>query len=625
MPTAQRSSSSRLRSALARVGRGLAWLWRLSNAVRVAILNVLFFAVVVVLLVVLLGDDEPDFAEHNALVLAPKGTIVEQLAAGGPSLSSMVVGGSEEETLLRDVVETIERAADDERIDVLVLDLSKLRSAGVSKLQEIAAALAAFRAKGKPIIATADGYSQAAYYLAAHASEVYLHQMGEVGITGLGRYHMFFKDALDRFEVQWHIFRVGKYKSAVEPYIANAMSPEAREADLEWMSDLWAAWITDVAAARGITEASLVDYAQHFDDHVVRANGDTAAAAVAAGLVDHTGGRDVVRARLVELVGEDPKTHDFHRIDADAYLAYAREQSPRRHTGDKVAVIVARGMIVDGEAPAGTIGGDTTAELIRKARNDEDTKALVLRVDSGGGSAFASEVIRRELELAREAGKPVVVSMGSVAASGGYWISTSSDEIWASPTTITGSIGIFGMFPTFERPLAHQLGVHTDGVATTPFADVSPSRALDPAVARAMQSGIENGYREFLARVAKARGMTTEQVDAVAQGRVWSGQDAHAAGLVDQLGGLQQAIASAATRAGLGEEYQVEYVEKELELAERIVKGALGDASAGLATAPGFASSPYAAVVRHFEEQARLVAGLNDPRGIYAYALVDVD
>jgi protease IV len=372
-----------LRSILARLARGFARLWKWSNVVRVAILNALFFAIVVTLLVVGLRSDAPDFADDNALVLAPKGTIVEQLSGGGPSLSSLVTGGPEQETLLRDIVETIERAGEDDRIDVLVLDLAELRSAGVSKLQEIAVALAAFRAHDKKVIATADSYSQAAYYLAAHADEVYMHQMGEVGITGLGRYHMYFKDALDRFEVQWHIFRVGKYKSAVEPYIANEMSAEAREADLAWMGDLWAAWVADVAAARGITEANLVDYAQNFDAHVVRANGDTAAAAVAAGLVDHTGGRDVVRDRLIALVGEDPETHDFHRIEADEYLAFAREESPRKSTGDKVSVIVARGTIVDGKAPAGTIGGDSTAELIRKARLDEDTKALVLRVDSG--------------------------------------------------------------------------------------------------------------------------------------------------------------------------------------------------------------------------------------------------
>jgi protease-4 len=625
MVTAQRPKSSKLRAVLTRVGRVLARVWKVSNGVRVAMLNVIFFAILITLLVIVFRDAKPDFADKNALILAPKGTIVEQLSADGPSLSGLVTGGPGAETLLRDMIETIERAGDDDRIDVLVLDLAELESAGISKQQEIAAALTAFRGKGKPVIATADHYSQAAYYLAAHSDEIYMHAMGEVGITGLGRYQMYFKDALDRFEVQWHIFRVGKYKSAVEPYMANEMSPAAREADLEWMGDLWQTWIADVAAARSITTADLLDYATNFDAHVIKANGDAAAAAVAAGLVDHTGGRDVVRDRLIALVGENEKTHDPNSVKADEYLAYARDESPRKAWGDKVAVIVARGTIVDGEAPAGTIGGDSTAKLIRKARLDEDTKALVLRVDSGGGSAFASEVIRRELELARAAGKPVVVSMGSVAASGGYWISTSADEIWASPTTITGSIGIFGMFPTFDKPLAKHVGVHVDGVATTAFAGLSPERPLDPAVGRMIQSGIEHGYREFLSRVATARNMDVAAVDEIAQGRVWSGADAYEKGLVDQLGGLKEAIASAATRASLGDDYQVEYVEKELELKDRIVKGMLGNAAAHIEVVPGFASSPYAAVLRHFAEQAQIFAAMRDPRGIYAYAMVDVD
>jgi protease IV len=622
---ATRTSNSKIRGLAGRLGRVLKRLWKGINSARIATMNLLFVAVVVGLVVLLLHSEAPDFHDDNALVLAPKGTIVEQLSGEGPSVSSLV-SGAEQETLLRDLVETIERAGDDPRIDVLVLDLSELQSAGISKLQEIGAALVAFKAKDKKIIATADSYSQTGYYLAAHADEVYMHGMGEVSINGLGRYHTYYKDALDRFEIDWHIFRVGKYKSAVEPYLRNSMSDEAREADLAWMGDLWEAYIADVAAARGITSAELLDYATKFDEHVVRNDGNAASAAIAAKLVDKVGGRDLVRDRLIELVGEDEKEHDFNRVDGERYLAYVREESPKPITGDKVAVIVARGSIMDGDHPAGVIGGDSTAALIRKARNDEDVKALVLRVDSGGGSAFASEVIRREFELARAAGKPVVVSMGSVAASGGYWISTASDEIWASPTTITGSIGIFGMFPTFDKPLAKHLGVHTDGVATTPFAGVTPERSLDPAVARALQSGIEHGYREFLLRVASARNMTTEQVDAIAQGRVWSGADAHAAGLVDQLGGLQDAIASAAKRAELGDDYRVDYVEKELDLKERVIKGMLGgDAEATTAFFPSLAGTPYAEVLRVFEEQAKILASFNDPHGVYAYALVDVD
>lgn len=605
--------------------RGLAKLWKWSNAVRVAIVNVLFFVLLIVVLAFAMRSDAPDFAEKNALVLAPKGTLVEQLSAEGPSLSGLITGGAGEETLLRDVIETIERAAEDDRINVLVLDLSDLSSAGISKLQEVKAALTKFRATGKLVIATADAYSQPAYYIAAHADEVFMHSMGEVSLTGYGRYHMYYKDALDRFEIEWHVFRVGKYKSAVEPYITNRMSPESREADLAWMGDLWRAWIVDVAAARNISEDKLLDYAQNYDAHVAATNGDSSAAAVAVGLVDHVGGRDAARDRVIELVGEDKKSHSFHKVDAGEYLAHERDENPRKASGPKVAVIIARGSIVDGEAPAGTIGGDTTAELIREARLDEDTKALVLRVDSGGGSAFASEIIRREFELARAAGKPVVVSMGSVAASGGYWISTAADEIWASPTTITGSIGIFGMFPTFEKPLAKHIGVNVDGVATTPFADISGERALDPAVGRMIQTTIEHGYREFLQRVATARNMTVEQVDLVAQGRVWSGEDAYNHGLVDQLGGLSEAIASAAKRAELGDTYRVDYVEKDLDFKDRMVKEVLGGAVAELSIAPGLASTPIGAVVRHFEEQAKIMAAMNDPRGVYAYAMIDVD
>jgi protease-4 len=608
-----------------RIGRVLKRAWTISNAVRVALLNLLFITAVIALVVWLWRNDGPSFSDRNALVIAPKGTIVDQLSGDGPSVSALLTGGPSQETLLRDLLETLERAAEDDRIDVLVLDLSELRSAGVSKLQELGAALTAFRGKGKKVIATADNYSQAAYYLAAHSDEIYMHEMGSVAIIGLGRYHTYFKDALDRFEVQWHIFRVGKYKSAVEPYMRNDMSAEAREADREWMADLWQAYLADVSAARAIDAAALLDYAEHYDDHVVRAGGDSAAAAKALGLVDHVGGRDIVRDRLIELVGEDERKHEFHRVEADEYLAFVRDESPRLRIGSKVAVIVARGNIMDGKQPPGAIGGDSTAELIRKARLDEDVKALVLRVDSGGGSAFASEVIRREFELARAAGKPVVVSMGSVAASGGYWISTASDEIWASPTTITGSIGIFGMFPSFHQTLASNVGIHSDGVATTRFADVSPQRNLDPAVARALQSEIEHGYQAFLARVAKARNMTPEQVDAIAQGRVWSGVDAQAAGLVDQLGGLSDAIASAAKRAELGDSYWVEYVDRELDLKDRIIKELLGGQAEHVGVLPSLAGTPYEKVLQELEEHARVMASFNDPRGIYAYAMIDVD
>lgn len=617
-----------VRIAAAHAGHVLKILWRFVDRARRATVNLLFIALAAALLFALAYRDVPDFADETALVLEPNGVIVEQLAAKTPSIGSLMGGGGEE-TLLRDLLETLELAAEDEDVSVLVLDLSKLQGGGMSKLQELGAALDAFKkTSGKKIIATADNYSQAAYYLAAHADEVYMHQMGQVSIVGLARYQTYFKDAIDQLEVQWNIFRVGKFKSAVEPYLGNEMSPAAREANLAWMSDLWDAYLEDVSMARGIDESLLSDYVQNFDRHLDRANGDSALAAKNLGLVDHIGGRDLVRGRVIELVGEDDDTHTFHQIGGGEYLAYARDRDgPLDLTRPRVAVIVARGTIMDGEQPPGTIGGDSIAALVRKARLDENVKALVLRVDSGGGSAFASEVIRREFELARAAGKPVVVSMGSVAASGGYWISTASDEIWASPTTITGSIGIFGMFPTFERTLG-RVGVHSDGVATGPFAGTSVERGIDERVAASLQRGIEHGYHEFLSRVAKARGMTIEEVDAVAQGRVWSGVDAHAHGLVDQLGGLEQAIASAAKRAELEEgEFEIDYVSKDLDFKDKVLGKVLGETAeaAEQAFMPIAGDGPYAEIARFLAEQARTLASFNDPRGVYAYSFIDVD
>ncbi|MBL4687901.1 MAG: signal peptide peptidase SppA, partial [Nannocystaceae bacterium] len=477
------------------------------------------------------------------------------------------------------------------------------------------------------IIATADNYSQSSYFLAAQADEVYVHEMGGVTLEGYGRYQMYYGDALGRLEIDFNIFRVGKYKSAVEPFLRNDMSEAARAANLEWMGDLWTSFLTDIGTARELNVETLRDYSLNYDRKIAETDGDSAKAALNAGLVDHAVARDKVRARLIELVGEDTEEHTFNQIAGEEYLAYMRsEKGPENPSSDAVAVIVARGAIADGEQPAGSIGGDSTAALIRQARTDDKVKALVLRVDSGGGSAFASEIIRREFELARAAGKPVVVSMGSVAASGGYWIATASDEIWASPTTITGSIGIFGMFPTFQRPLAKHLGIHVDGVATGPLAGVRSDRALDPRVGQMIQRQIEHGYDEFLARVSEARDMTREEVDLIAQGRVWSGQDAHAHGLVDELGGLSQAIASAAAKADLGENYRVQYVAKELDFKDQLLHSLAGNAEVQQAVR-AFAGQGivFAPLVRFLEEQIMVVSAFNDPNGVYAYAFIDVD
>jgi len=602
-------------------------LWRGLDQTRRITVNVLFVVLVVLLIGWLLSGDGPDIPDRTALVLAPEGDIVEQLS-GDPLDRAIeeLAGGAEPQTLLRDLLDTIAAAKDDDRVQVLVLDLDRMGGAGLSKLRDLSAAIADFKSAGKKVVATADGYSQSSYYLASTADEIHMHEMGLVLLPGYGRYRTYFKEGLDRLEVDVNIFRVGEFKSAVEPLLRNDMSDEARKANLEWLGDLWDVYLTDVAAARGMSKEELQGAIDGFLD-ALREDRRTAKTAQRLGLVDHVGNRDAVRDRLIELLGEDEEGTSFPQVAHETYLASLDQRASERAGDAEVAVIVARGTILDGSAPPGEIGGDSTAALIRDARQDDAVKALVLRVDSGGGSAFASEVIRREFELAQAAGKPVVISMGSVAASGGYWISTASDEIWASPSTITGSIGIFGMFPTFQKPLAKHLGMRVDGVGTTPLAGaLRPDRELAPELGEAIQLMVDQGYEDFLERVSKARGMTRDEVDRIARGRVWSGRDAHELGLVDHLGGLEQAIASAAEKAELGEEYGVRWVEKEPDFREQL----MADLLSGVAKTFGPAESLRVPGVQgrfldFLREQTEVLRTLDDPNGMYAHCLCVVE
>jgi protease-4 len=600
--------------------------WRGIDAARRVFVNLIFVALVIVLLVVLFSDDSPEIADGTALVIAPKGQLVEQLT--GQSIQRAVDearGAVPPETLLKDVLDAIEAAKDDDRVQALVLNLSAFGGGRMTKLQDVRDAIVDFKTSGKKVIAVSDFYAQDAYFLAANADEILVNKMGGVILEGFGRYKMYYKEGIDRLGLDVHVFRVGEYKSAVEPYLRNDMSPEAKEANLEWLGDLWRIYLEDVAAARGMTVEQLEEYANEFPRLIDESNGDTAKAALDFGIVDQALTRIEVREHLIELVGEDEDTHSYNRIAFSEYLKELDEDRfGRKAKGDRVGVVVARGTILDGSHPAGTIGGDSTAALIRQARNDENIKAIVLRVDSGGGSAFASEIIRRECEKARVDGKPVIASMGSVAASGGFWISTSSDQIWAYPSTITGSIGIFGMFPTYQRPLAKHLGVRVDGVSTAPLAGIRPDRELPEEVGQVIQTMIDQGYREFLDRVAKSRGMTPEEVDLVARGRVWSGEDAHELGLVDNLGDLDDAIAAAAELAELGEDYEVSYIEKEVKFKEKILKElmARGIRAAG----PEFASdSALEDVIRQIQRSAAEFAALNDPNHVYALSMIETD
>jgi protease-4 len=597
-------------------------LWNLINFTRRLFVNLIFLALLI-LFIAALRSGAPVLHARTALVLDPKGAIVEQYTAA-PTQRAFggLLGNGRKEVQLRDIVDTIDAAAADPHIERLVLVPDDIDGAGFAMLREIGAALDRFRASGKDVLAVASGMTQAQYYLAAHADRILLHPQGAVLLEGLGRYRSYYKDLLDRLGVVVHLFRVGEYKSAAEPYVRNDSSPEAKQADLFWMNGVWGDYLKDIAAARKLDVAQLSADIQNYPQAIKAANGDLAALALQEKLVDQLATHDEAREMLIEKGARDDKT--FRHVDFQDYLHIVQ----REHLSDlraPIAVVVAEGEIVSGDQSPGTIGGDSLSHLIRAAREDESIKAVVLRVNSPGGEVFPSELIRREVELTRNAGKPVIVSMGDVAASGGYWISMNANRIFAEPTTITGSIGIFGLFPTIPDTLA-KIGVHTDGVGTTPFAGAFDiRRPLDPNLGSVLQSVIEKGYRDFIGNVAKARGKQPEEIDAIARGRVWSGAQAKERALVDELGGLNEAIAAAAQAANLGEEHRVRYIEKELSFWERAALD-FNTESLTLASRAGMPELARAWLARsELGEQLPLLRSLKGNRfGVFAYCFCEI-
>ena len=600
--------------------------WGIINTIRKVVINLFVLVLVIALVAMAFTSDSPKIAKVTALEIKPNGRLVEQLTAQSfDELVDEARGAQNPETLLKDVIDAIEVAKDDDRVQVLVINLSSFSGARLTKLQDLGEAITQFKESGKKVVAVADTYSQDAYYIAAHADEIISHSMGGMIIEGFGRYRMYYKEGLDKLGIDVHVFKVGTFKSAVEPYLRDDMSEFAKEANEEWLGDLWRIYLDEVAAARGISTEKLNEYAQELPRLIGEVNGDATKAALDNGLIDQALTRVEMRDYLISLVGEDEETHSYNKVGLNNYLKTIKsDRFGRTAKGDKVGVIVARGTILDGEQPSGTIGGDSTAALIAKARNDDDVKAIVLRVDSGGGSAFASEVIRRELEKARADGKPVVASMGSVAASGGYWISTTSDQIWAHPSTITGSIGIFGMLPTYQKPLAQHLGIRVDGISTAPLAGVRLDRELQPEIGEAIQKTVEHGYREFLQRVSDARNMATEEVDKIAQGRVWSGADAHELGLVDSLGDLDDAITAAAKLADLGDNYIVSYIEKEQAFQDKVLRELMAEA-VSISDLNTFSRSPIDSLLSKIEQAASDFTALNDPNHVYVLSNIETD
>lgn len=605
------------------MGKLLHWIWSGLDGLR-KVLHLLLLLVIFGTLWAAFSRSIPLVPDKAALVIAPQGPLVEQLS--GDPLERALAESLRQlpaETLVRDVVEAVEHAADDERISALYLDLGGLDGAGLAKLQEVGRAVAKFRESGKPVIAYGDFYDQRQYYLAAQADEVYLDPQGVVYVEGYANYGLFFKDAIDKLAIDWNIFRVGEYKSAVETFTRNDMSPEEREASLAWLGTLWGTYKDDVAKARGIEPGALQAYADDAVAGLRRAEGSLARMALDAGLVTALEGRYAVEERLAEITGEDDNGGIYVGVDQAAYLANVRSQAALSKKSDNVvAVIVAAGEILPGEQPPGMIGSDTLAWQLREAREDETVKAVVLRIDSPGGSVFASEVIRREVAALREAGKPVVASMSSLAASGGYYIAMDADRIVASPATLTGSIGIFAMFPTFQRAL-DKLGVHSDGVGTTALSsEFRADRALGETSREILQQSIEYEYRQFIGHVAESRKKTVEQVDAVAQGRVWAGAQAHDLGLVDELGGFERALELAAELAKLDGDYSVDYPEAKGGFGDMLglrIRAALAGVIAPLLPESVLSKLPEA--LTPLLEEAERLARLADPRNLYAYCL----
>jgi protease-4 len=599
------------------------WTWRLLNFVREFILNV--FLILLILLcfgVYFSFQSKPaDTTTKGALLVDLSGTVVDK-----PSVNNKVrqwgrelLGTSSnrlQENSLFDLVDTIRQAKDDKNITGMVLQLSDFTGTDQTSLNYIGKALREFRDSGKPIYAINDSYDQSQYYLASYANKIYLSPQGAVDLHGFATNNLYYKSLLDKLKVTTNIFRVGTYKSAVEPLIRDDMSPAAREADSRWIGALWNNYLNTVSANRQITPGQLFPGAAGVLAGMQQTGGDMAQYALKSKLVDVLASRNEADNDMVKAFGWNKQAKDFNYTSI-----YDYSTKPKPDNNDpQIAVIFANGAINDGEEQAGAVGGDTTAQQIRDARLDPKIKAIVFRVNSPGGSVSASEVIRSELAAARAAGKPVVVSMGGMAASGGYWISTPANYIIASPSTLTGSIGIFGVINTYQNTLDN-FGVHTDGVATSPLADIAVTKALPPEFSQMMQLNIENGYKTFIGLVAKARNKTPEQIDQIAQGHVWIGSDAKNDGLVDQLGDFDDAVSKAAELAKLPK-WQLNWYVNEPSFTDLVFSQVSASAHAMLpAAVQAYLPAPVTKMALELKSQADLFNNMNDPQNRYALCL----
>ncbi|EOE5618865.1 signal peptide peptidase SppA [Salmonella enterica subsp. enterica serovar Kentucky] len=599
------------------------WTWRVLNLVREMVLNLFFIFLVLVGVGIWMqigNGSNSEQTARGALLLDISGVIVDKPSTNHRlgALGRQLFGASSDrlqENSLFDIVNAIRQAKDDRNITGIVLDLKNFTGADQPSMRYIGKALREFRDSGKPVFAVGENYSQGQYYLASFANKIWLSPQGQVDLHGFATNGLYYKTLLDKLKVSTHVFRVGTYKSAVEPFIRDDMSPAAREADSRWIGELWQNYLHTVSANRQISPQQLFPGAQAIIDGLTSVGGDTAKYALDHKLVDALASSADVEKALTKQFGWSKTENNYRAI---SYYDYSLKTPA--DTGGTIAVIFANGAIMDGEETPGNVGGDTTASQIRDARLDPKVKAIVLRVNSPGGSVNASEVIRAELAAARAAGKPVVVSMGGMAASGGYWISAPANYIVASPSTLTGSIGIFGVINTVENSLS-SIGVHSDGVSTSPLADISMTKALSPEVQQMMQLSIEYGYKRFITLVADARKRTPEQIDKIAQGHVWTGEDAKANGLVDSLGDFDDAVAKAAELAKL-KQWHLDYYQDEPTVLDMVMDSMTGSVRAMLPEAiQAMLPAPLVSAANTVKAEGDKLAAFNDPQNRYAFCL----
>ena len=599
----------------------LGFIWRGLDGLR-KVLHLIVLLVLFILVGAALSPSIPIIPSKAALVLAPQGALVEQLS-GDPFERAVAeaYGQGRPETLLRDLVDVVDAAAKDKRIELMVLDVSSMSGGGIAKMEELAQAIQRFRAAGKKVYAFSENYDQAQYYLAAQADEIYLDPHGLVLIEGFGYYRTFLKGVIDKLSVDVNVFKAGKFKSFTDQFSRSDMSEQEEQETMAWLNALWGLYQSGVTKARGLDAGAIAAYSGEYAEIAKAHRGDLATAALERNLVTELKSRREFEEQIKALVGEDEDDHSFKGVMHWDYHAATHTSEALKIEGDHIGVVVAAGEILDGPQPPGSIGSDSTVRLLRDALYDDKVKAVVLRIDSPGGSMLASEVIRREIDALRKAGKPVIASMSSTAASGGYYIAMDADEIWASPATLTGSIGVFAVFPTIERTL-EKFGITIDGVGTTPYAgSLRLDRTLNDGAKTILQSSIDHAYSVFVNNVATAREKSFDDIDAVAQGRVWAGVDAAQNGLVDKLGSYKDALDAAAERAGLGKDYKIHYIEPPMgwrqaiamrsqALAARITRALVPDHEL-------FANARQ--ILAPLEAELKQLAKFNDPKQVYYY------